>query len=280
MAQVTGILGPKMLEYYNADIVNASLSGDNLILTTRGGTPINVGSVRGANALMTGTATQLAAVNSSVAAVAPDAIAGQTFKIGDLIISRHAASNGTYGRITALASQISVTVQSLGTLVGPAGATYTPPALVRAKMVKTTDGYNAAGSSNVGNAWAKLSGFTTTAYADNFAGVSLANGELTIPSAGYYDIVLTGRVPSCTGNRAFNIIKGTASPDTGSVNTIGAMNFEPATGISVTQTVALDVQLAANDVLSFWVRIGSAVLINTTNGAVPGWTNVQIVKRA
>jgi microcystin-dependent protein len=47
MATVTGYTAARMLEIENETIVNASLDGDNLILVTREGTEIDVGSVRG-----------------------------------------------------------------------------------------------------------------------------------------------------------------------------------------------------------------------------------------
>jgi len=44
---VTSFTSERMLEIENETIVNAALAGDDLILYTREGTPINVGSVRG-----------------------------------------------------------------------------------------------------------------------------------------------------------------------------------------------------------------------------------------
>lgn len=47
MATVTGLTKERMLEIEAESIVDAALSGDNLILTRHDGTPIDVGSVRG-----------------------------------------------------------------------------------------------------------------------------------------------------------------------------------------------------------------------------------------
>ena len=47
MATVTGFTAERMLEIENGTVVNGYLDGDDLILVTRGGTEINVGSVRG-----------------------------------------------------------------------------------------------------------------------------------------------------------------------------------------------------------------------------------------
>lgn len=47
MATVTGLTAERMEEMEAATIIDGDVVGDNLILTTRGGTPINAGSVRG-----------------------------------------------------------------------------------------------------------------------------------------------------------------------------------------------------------------------------------------
>lgn len=48
MATVTGLTAEKTLELLDEDIIAAVVSGDDLILTTRGGDTINAGNVRGA----------------------------------------------------------------------------------------------------------------------------------------------------------------------------------------------------------------------------------------
>jgi len=47
MATVTGFTAERMLEIENSTVVDGEVQGDNLILQTRDGTPINAGSVRG-----------------------------------------------------------------------------------------------------------------------------------------------------------------------------------------------------------------------------------------
>lgn len=48
MATVTGFTAARMLEIENSTVVDGEVTGDNLILVTRGGTQIDAGSVRGA----------------------------------------------------------------------------------------------------------------------------------------------------------------------------------------------------------------------------------------
>lgn len=47
MATVTGLTAARMLQIENASVVGGSVAGEDLILTTRGGTPINAGKVKG-----------------------------------------------------------------------------------------------------------------------------------------------------------------------------------------------------------------------------------------
>ena len=71
------------------------------------------------------TASQInTSTNGSQASVNPTAITGRTVKIGDVILSSHANSNGYYGRVSAVSSQTNVTVITAGSLrgVGVAGA--------------------------------------------------------------------------------------------------------------------------------------------------------------
>jgi len=48
MATVTGFTSERMLEIEESTVVDGEIQGDNLILMTRGGTPIDAGNVRGA----------------------------------------------------------------------------------------------------------------------------------------------------------------------------------------------------------------------------------------
>lgn len=47
MATVTGLTKDRMVEMENATVIDGDVIGDNLMLTTRGGTQINAGNVRG-----------------------------------------------------------------------------------------------------------------------------------------------------------------------------------------------------------------------------------------
>jgi hypothetical protein len=65
MATVTGFTAERMLEIENTTVVNAHLTGDHLVLETREGTEIDVGSVRGATGPM-GPATEVGVVVSAI----------------------------------------------------------------------------------------------------------------------------------------------------------------------------------------------------------------------
>lgn len=61
--------------------------------------------------------------SGSTTNVNPTAIPGRTVKIGDIVLSYNASSNGIYGSVTAVASQTSVTVSFVGSLLGATGPT-------------------------------------------------------------------------------------------------------------------------------------------------------------
>jgi hypothetical protein len=89
-------------------------------------TVTNIGSIRGSQGVqgleglgIFTTATEL--TTGSTAAVNPVAVTGRVVKVGDLVMSTHTNSQGFYGRVTAVASQTSVTVQYLSTNRGPQG---------------------------------------------------------------------------------------------------------------------------------------------------------------
>ena len=89
MAQITGLTKERMLEIEAASIVSARKTNDNLILTTRGGTDINVGNVKGAtgaqgpaNTLTIGTVAQGAAA-ATITGTSPNQTLNLTIPKGD-----------------------------------------------------------------------------------------------------------------------------------------------------------------------------------------------------
>lgn len=66
------------------------------------------------------TATQLND-SANTTGVNPVAVAGRTVQVGDLVLSSHASSLGFYGRVTAVASQASVTVAYVASIRGATG---------------------------------------------------------------------------------------------------------------------------------------------------------------
>lgn len=89
MATVTGFTAARMLEIENNTVVDGSIVGDDLILTTHGGTPINAGNVRGPQGLKGDTgdpAAPLSITNAQIAnqTITDDKLANKTVDITSL----------------------------------------------------------------------------------------------------------------------------------------------------------------------------------------------------
>lgn len=255
MAVVTGFTAAFMQALADANIVGARLSGANLVLTTRGGVDINVGNVKGAdglNALMWATATQLGTVGNSVSAVVKDAVAGQTIKIGDLILSRHASSNGFYGRVTAVASQSSVTVITLGSLLGPTptlpneGATLSIAALNQAANVFTLKKMDTKSAD------------TPTAMFDS------PNGCISILTAGVYMVGGSVKMPSYSTAHIANLAVVKSATAYSLANELCAANT-PNSIDAADMNCSTRVPLAAGDKVALWLKFDATTSISPTN---------------
>lgn len=131
MATVTVFTAARMKQIEDETITDASLSGDHLVLMTRNGQDIDVGSVKGDKGdkgeeglqFWTSATAINSVIGASTGGVVPRLVSGRTVKIGDTILSENSSSLGVYGTITAVSSQTSVTVRTLGSLRGPSGIT-------------------------------------------------------------------------------------------------------------------------------------------------------------
>lgn len=109
MTTVTGLTADRMLAIEANCIVDAYLSGDNLVLVTEGGVAINVGSVRGPMGAITDSGWIDVTVNSPYV---PQGTlqAPQVRKIGSMVYARGGignaglAINATYGSVLTIPS--------------------------------------------------------------------------------------------------------------------------------------------------------------------------------
>lgn len=233
MAQITGFTAAKMQELYNASIIAARRAVDNVVLTTRGGTDIDLGSFKGTPGTngtdgvnLWTTATQLATVGNSVSAIVPDAVAGVLIKVGDTVLSRHSASNGLYGVVTAVASQSSVTVQTSASLVGPQGPVGTP-------VASWWRGVGATTFSHTSGNWRSFN-LGTKSDGENLV-MPAPTGDCFIPPAGVYDI--TAQINYTNSGTGFRKILLILNPGS---NTFNSTTYPSGTGLveDVTPAVA------------------------------------------
>jgi hypothetical protein len=138
MATVTGFTAEKMLEIENETVNDGEIVGDNLILTTRDGTPIDAGNVRGPKGDKGDTGSQ-----GAQGVTGPEGPRGQTGPVGWLVAHSEApVLANTYSEIT-LASFVVTPDYKIGdrlrfvqfgsTVTNP-GATYAASGVLRLKI--------------------------------------------------------------------------------------------------------------------------------------------------
>lgn len=255
--EATGLTATAMLALANANIVDARLSGDNLILTNRGGVDIDVGAVKGlpgadgSNAVMWGTATQLATIGNSQAAVVKDDVAGLLIKVGDLIVSRHASSNGLYGRVTAVASQASVTVLTLGSFLGPSPT-----------LPNEGASLSIAALTNASTSWL-LRKMDTKSADTPVAMFDVPNGCISIVTTGVYLIGGSVKTPSFAATHVSQmaLVKSVSAYSAGDeLIATSTPNLIDAAEMNISTRVAL----TAGDKVAFWFKFDATSSISLT----------------
>jgi hypothetical protein len=198
------------------------------------------------------TTSQLAVAGSSQAGVVKTDVAGHSIGLGDLVLSSHASSKGLYGIVTAVASQASVTVLTVASLVGATGS---PANLEGGSLSLATIG-------NAVSTWNRKT--LDTASGDTTSGMfDAANGCLTIPTTGTYLVGGSVKTPSfvATHISQMSIQKSTTAYALGT-EVAGAItpNILDAFELNCSNRVSL----TAGDKIAFWFKFDATSSITLT----------------
>lgn len=206
---------------------------------------LNLSLPRGLEGLSVFTSATLINGSGTTAAVNPTAVSGRTVKIGDLVISSHASSPGVVGRVTAVASQTSVTVTYVGSWRGAAG----------------TNGTNGTN----GSAATVAVGTTTTGAAGSSAAVSNAGTSsaailnFTIPKGDKGD---TGPVATTISKNAQTTAYTLAVADAGKV-----VEVTSASGVTITVPTNASVAIPV-DTIVYVCQMGAGQVTIAPAGGV------------
>lgn len=128
--------------------------------------------------------------------------------------------------------------------------------------------------------WTKMSMFTLD-YNENMTGMDVADGSYNITIPGQYDILFQTRWQyyGSVYSRSVAIVKGGSAPATDASNVLATVTHSGSDWL-ISQCLAMDVTLAADEYVTFWVRSATASTINQVNTTIPGWSYATISKRA
>jgi hypothetical protein len=296
MATITGMTSAAMALIANASIVSARLVGTNLVLTTRGGTDINVGNVQGIQGIQ-GPVWVPNAGGVQTATDSWDTILTQGLHPNLVLGSQpqgpgtpvyYYVTNYTYGGSGGNRTQVAIPYSSTDVYPIVMRSRYagvwsvwslSTPVQARLKMTKTTVGHNAAGSAYTADTWNRLSG-TTLTYATGMS-ADTATGIVTVGTAGNYDILYQNRFQSYGSvyDRTIAIVKGSVQPDATGSNVLGSV-LVSSSGWLVLQANAQDIPLLATDTVTFWIRSTTGSTMNAASTAVAGWTFATLTRRS
>jgi hypothetical protein len=221
MAKVTGFTADRMLVIENETVVDGEVQGDNLILTTREGTPIDAGNVRGPQGIP----------GTPGAPGAPGAVPSVNDQTGAVyaprIFTNKAELDSQWGNAPAGAQAFTTSELCSWIRVGGAWVLNAPrrifatKAELDAQWTTAPNGANAYTTSD-NAAWVRIGGVwqptvvgglarrgalfsvpagETIVPMDNLiigrGGVALVNGELTVPVTGLYSLVAS--LPTMNG---------------------------------------------------------------------------------
>lgn len=126
MITVTGLTAERMKAIEAASVISGRISGDNLILTTYGGSEVDAGNVRGALGPTGPTGISLWLTTQPITTnitdnIVPEAVPGKNLQLGDLVMSTNASTLGYFGRVVTLNAKTNASIAYVSNLRGPTG---------------------------------------------------------------------------------------------------------------------------------------------------------------